>query len=62
MAATGILPQAALALPCVSRLLPRARIKHGAGFEDKQKSCAIMHKLFHSHSLTLKNALLRDLS
>ena len=41
MAATGILPQAALALPCASRLLLRPRIKYGAGFEDKQKSCAI---------------------
>jgi hypothetical protein len=50
MAATGILPQAALALPCTSRLLPRPCIKHRAGFEDKQKSCAIMHKLFHLKS------------
>jgi hypothetical protein len=41
MVATGILPQATLALPCVSRLLLRPRIKYGAGFEDKQKSCAI---------------------
>jgi hypothetical protein len=41
MVATGILPQATLALPCASRLLLRPRIKYGAGFEDKQKSCAI---------------------
>jgi hypothetical protein len=25
------------------RLLQRPRIKYGAGFEDKQKSCTIMH-------------------
>jgi hypothetical protein len=36
MATTGILPQAAPALPCASRLLSCPRIKHGAGFEDKQ--------------------------
>jgi hypothetical protein len=34
-----------------------AGIKYGAGFEDKQKSCAIMHKLFHSHSLKLGTSL-----
>jgi hypothetical protein len=43
MVATSILLQATLAHPCASRLLPR--------LEDKQKSCAIMHKLFHPHSL-----------
>ena len=30
-------------------------VKYGAGFEDKQKSCGIMHKLFHPHSLVVKS-------